>query len=54
MRDHTKLRAVESADEIAMLVYRATEGLKIHLIEPEVVETENVLNDLIRALRDVL
>jgi hypothetical protein len=36
MRDHTKLRAFEFADE------------------PKVVETEKVLNGLIRALRDVL
>ena len=26
MRDHTKLRAFELADEVAMLVYRATAG----------------------------
>jgi hypothetical protein len=31
MRDYLKRRAVELADEIAMLVYRAAEGLKIHL-----------------------
>jgi len=43
MRDHTKLRACELADEVAMVVYRG---------EPKVVETEKVLNDLIRALRD--
>jgi hypothetical protein len=45
MRDHTKLLAFESAGEIAMVVYR---------VEPKVVETEKVLNGLIRALRDNL
>ena len=119
MRDHTKLRAFELADEVAMLVYRVTarfpkeelfgltsqirraaasvpsnivEGCardseadylrflniafgslrelhyQLHLskclgflsteesslIEPKVVETEKVLNGLIRALRDDL
>jgi four helix bundle protein len=118
MRDHTKLRAFELADEVAMLVYRITAGFpkeelfgltsqirraavsvpskivegcardseadylrflniafgslrELHyqltlsqrlgflpnedssLIEPKVVETEKVLNGLIRALRDV-
>ena len=43
MRDYTKLRAFELADEVAMLVYR---------VEPKVVEIEKVLNGLIRALRD--
>jgi hypothetical protein len=43
MRDHTRLRAFELADEVAMVVYR---------VEPKVVETEKVLNGLIRALRD--
>jgi len=43
MRDHTKLRAFELADEVAMLIYR---------VEQEVIETEKVLNGLIRALRD--
>jgi len=43
MRDHTTLRAFEVADEVAMVVYR---------VEPKVVETEKVLNGLIRALRD--
>ena len=117
MRDHTKLRAFELADEVAMLVYRVTAGfpkeelfgltsqirraavsvpsniveggardseadylrfLKIafgslrelhyqlnlskrlgflrnedsSLLEPKAVETEKVLNGLIRALRD--
>jgi four helix bundle protein len=119
MRDHTKLRAFELADEVAMLVYRVTAGFpkeelfgltsqmrraavsvssnivegcardseadylrflnmafgslrELHyqlnlskrlgflpdedssLIEPKVVETEKVLNGLIRALRDAL
>ncbi len=119
MRDHTKLRAFELADEVAMLVYRATAGFpkeelfglssqirraavsvpsnivegcardseadylrflniafgslrELHyqvnlskrlgflsnedlsLIEPRVIETEKVLNGLIRALRDNL
>ena len=118
MRDHTKLRAFELADEVAMLVYRITAGFpkeelfgltsqirraavsvpstivegcardseadylrflniafgslrELHyqltlsqrlgflpnedssLIGPKVVETEKVLNGLIRALRDV-
>ena len=117
MRDHTKLRAFELADEVAMLVYRVTAGFpkeelfgltsqirraavsvpsnivegcardskadylrflniafgslrELHyqlnlskrlsflrnkdssLLEPKVVETEKVLNGLIRALRD--
>jgi hypothetical protein len=43
MCDHTKLRAFELADEVAMLVYR---------VEPKVIETEKILNGLIRALRD--
>ncbi len=43
MRDHTKLLAFELADEVAMVVYR---------VGPKVVETEKVLNGLIRALRD--
>ena len=43
MRDHAKLRAFELADEVAMLVYR---------VEPKVIETEKVLNGLIRDLRD--
>ena len=119
MRDHTKLRAFELADEVAILVYRVTAGFmkeevfgltsqirraavsvpsnivegcardseadylrflniafgslrELHyqlnlskrlgflpnqdssLIEPKVVETEKVLNGLIRTLRDVL
>ena len=119
MRDHTKLRAFELADEVAMLVYRTTAGFpkeelfgltsqirraavsvpsniaegcardseadylrvlniafgslrelhyQVHLstrvgfspdensslLEPKVVETEKVLNGLIRALRDNL
>jgi four helix bundle protein len=117
VRDHTKLRAFELADEVALLVYRATAGFpkeelygltsqirraavsvpsniveggardseadylrflniafgslrELHyqlnlskrlgflrnedssLLEPKVVETEKVLNGLIRALRD--
>ena len=117
MRDHTQLRAFELADEVVMLVYRATAGFpkeelfgltsqirraavsvpsnivegcardseaeylrflntafgslrELHyqlnlserlgflrnenssLLEPKVVETEKVLNGLIRALRD--
>ena len=117
MRDHTKLRAFELADEVAVLVYRVTAGFpreelygltsqmrraavsvpsniiegcardsqadylrflyiafgslkELHyqlslskrlgflpkqdssLIEPKIVETEKVLNGLIRALRD--
>ncbi len=45
MRDHTQLRAFELADEVVMVVYR---------VEPKIVETEKVLNGLIRALRDNL
>jgi hypothetical protein len=41
MRDHTKLRAFELADEIAVLIYRVTTGFP-----------RKVLNGLIRALRD--
>jgi len=117
MRDHTKLRAFELGDEVAVLIYRVTEGFpreesygltsqmrraavsvpsnivegcardseadylrflhiafgslrELHyqlslskrlgflrnqdssLIEPKIVETEKVLNGLIRALRD--
>jgi hypothetical protein len=52
MRDHIKLRAVELADEVAMLVYRVTAGIPKEedslLIEPKVVETEKVLNGLMR------
>jgi hypothetical protein len=44
MRDYTKLLAFELADEVAMLVYR---------IEPKAIETEKVLNGLIRALRHI-
>jgi hypothetical protein len=29
MRDHTKLRAFELADEVAVLIYRATRGLDL-------------------------
>jgi hypothetical protein len=43
MCDHTKLRAFELADEVAILVYR---------VEQEVIETEKALNGLIHALRD--
>ena len=118
MRDHTKLRAFELGDEVAVLIYRVTEGFpreesygltsqmrraavsvpsnivegcardseadylrflyiafgslrELHYqlslaerlgflcnqdssqIEPKIVETEKVLNGLIRALRDV-
>jgi hypothetical protein len=44
MRDYTKLRVFELADEGAMVVYR---------IEPKAIETEKVLNGLIRALQDI-
>jgi hypothetical protein len=43
MCDHTKPRSFELAGEVAILVYR---------VEPKVIETEKVLNGLIRALRD--
>ena len=43
MCDHTKLRAFELADEVAMLFYR---------VEPKVIEAEKVFNGLIRVLRD--
>ena len=45
MRDHTTLQAFELADEVAMVVYR---------LELKIVETEKILNGLIRALRDNL
>ena len=45
MRDHTTLRAFELADKVAMVVY---------WVEPKGVETEKVVNGLIRALRDNL
>jgi len=45
MRDHTTLRAFEVADEVVMVVYR---------VELKVVETEKILNGLIRVLRDNL
>ena len=58
MRDHTQLRVFELADEVVLLVYRATARLGFlrnddsSLLESKVVETEKVLNGLIRALRD--
>ena len=62
MRDHTKLRAFELADgnysgrwaeDRRLLVFSLL--LKdSSLLEPKVVETEKVLNGLIRALRDNL
>jgi hypothetical protein len=67
LRDHTQLRAFELADEVVMLVYRTTTGVSkrrvvwpvgflgnedFSSLEPKVVETEKVLNGLIRALRD--
>jgi hypothetical protein len=56
MRDHTKLKAFELADEIALSIYKMTTGfpkeeLEFLLIEQGIVETEKVLNNLIRALR---
>jgi hypothetical protein len=63
MRDHTKLRAFELADEVAVLRelhYQLSLSKRLgflrnqdsSLIEPKIVETEKVLNGLIRALRD--
>ena len=43
MRDHIKHWASELADEVVMVVYR---------VAPKVVETEKVLNGVIRALRE--
>ena len=45
MRDDATLRAFEVADEVVMVVYR---------VELKVVETEKILNGLIRTLRDNL
>ena len=65
MHDHKKPRAFDPADEPAVAVYRVTAGfpreelyglIQVNrhsaLIKPEIVETEKVLNGLIRALRD--
>jgi hypothetical protein len=52
MRDHTKLKAFELADEVVVQIYQITAGQDWELIEPKIVETEKVLNGLIRALRD--
>jgi len=52
MCDHTKLRAFELADEVAVLVYRVTAEFLRFISEAKIVETEKVLNGLIRALRD--
>jgi hypothetical protein len=64
MRDHTRLRAFALADDVAMreLHYQLNLSKRFgflpnegsSLIEPKAVETEKVLNGLIRALRDVL
>ena len=55
MRDHTKLRAFELATALSAKFVEAF-GVLVHqdssLIEPQIIETEKVLNGLIRALRD--
>jgi hypothetical protein len=60
MRDHTKLRAFEMADEVRKLHYQTGLARRLGflcnqdaaLIDPRIVETEKVLNGLIRMLRD--
>jgi hypothetical protein len=65
MNDHTKLRAFKLADGLAILIYQVTAGFpreelygltyqvrRAVVIEPKIIETEQVLNGLIRALRD--
>ena len=55
MRDHTKLRAFERADEVAVKFIEALGFLRNQdssLLETKIVETEKVLNGLIRTLRD--
>jgi len=47
MRDHTKLRAFELADEVVILIYRATQGFP----KSKMIETEKVLGALIRSIR---
>ena len=60
MRDHTKLKAFALADEVAVLVYREVGLAKrldffaernISALEFKIIETEKVLNGLIRSLR---
>lgn len=63
MRDHTKLRAFELADELVISVYRISSGFPKEerlgflrnedssSIEPKIIETEKVLNGLIQSLR---
>jgi hypothetical protein len=65
MRDHTKLRAFELADEVVLLIYRATvgfpnplskrlgyfDGYDISACESKIVETEKVLGALLRSMR---
>ena len=59
MRDHTKLRAFELADEIAVLIYRVTKGFPIDEIygltsqmrRSAVLKQKKVLGALIRSLR---
>ena len=56
MCDHTKLRAFELADEVVLLIYRATrefpfDGYDIPNCESKIVETEKVLGALLRSMR---
>jgi hypothetical protein len=60
---NTKLRAFQLADELAVLVYRVTGGFpreelcgltsEISVLERKILETEKVLNGLIRSFRNV-
>ena len=59
MRDHTKLKASELADEGTALSAKFVEAFGIlaqnqdsSLFEAKIIETEKVLNGLIRALQD--
>jgi len=55
MHGHTKIRAFELADEVAILVYRVTaESPKEELVSTKGLKIERGLNGLIRALRDGL
>ena len=58
MRDHTKLRAFELADEVVLLIYRADREFPkrkymgwLPNCESKIVETEKVLGAVLRSMR---